>query len=99
MEKPWEMIIPDIIISDVMMPKWMAGTVPFPQGRGAYSHIPIILLTARLLQEDRLKGLPGRGADAYLAKPFDPARTGGARLQLMELRWQLRDKVPACRAD
>lgn len=62
---------PDIIVSDVMMPR-MNGTDMCRRIKENIetSHIPIILLTAWSTDEGRAAGYKA-GADAYIAKPFD----------------------------
>lgn len=62
---------PDIIVSDVMMPQVDGFTLcQSIKSDDSLSHIPVILLTARIDQESANLGYK-LGADAYLPKPFD----------------------------
>jgi signal transduction histidine kinase/DNA-binding response OmpR family regulator/ligand-binding sensor domain-containing protein len=63
--------MPDIIVSDVMMPE-LDGLQMTEKLKKDFrtSHIPVILLTANVTEESKLKGL-GIGADDYLIKPFN----------------------------
>jgi len=82
-------IIPDIIISDVMMPEKDGFEVTLTLKQNAKtSHIPIILLTAKATQQNKLLGLK-YGADAYLMKPFDKEELNIRLAKLVELRTQL----------
>jgi signal transduction histidine kinase/ligand-binding sensor domain-containing protein/DNA-binding response OmpR family regulator len=81
----------DLIISDVMMPKLDGFTVCQTLKEDlSTSHIPLILLTARVDKMSRLEGL-SRGADAYLGKPFDPNELRLLCQQLLRQRQRLRD--------
>jgi adenylate cyclase len=62
---------PDVILLDYMMPK-MNGLEVVKRLRASEQHkaIPVILLTAKATQEDKIAGLDA-GADDYVTKPFD----------------------------
>lgn len=60
---------PDLVVLDLLMPK-MDGFETLKQLR-SYSSVPVIILSARGADVDKVKGL-GLGADDYLPKPFNP---------------------------
>jgi signal transduction histidine kinase/ligand-binding sensor domain-containing protein/AraC-like DNA-binding protein/AmiR/NasT family two-component response regulator len=84
--------VPDIIISDVMMPEMdgykLCETV---KSNEITSHIPIILLTAKADQSSKLLGLE-IGADDYLPKPFDADELRLIVRNRLESRNKLKDK-------
>lgn len=64
--------LPDIIISDVVMPRKNGFALCEEiKNNPEYSHLPVILLTAKTDIRHQIKGL-NTGADAYVGKPFDP---------------------------
>lgn len=84
--------VPDLIVSDVMMPRKDGFELCDLLKRDERtSHIPIILLTARGDVESRIAGLE-RGADAYLAKPFEERELLVRLKKLWELRQQLQKR-------
>jgi two-component system phosphate regulon response regulator PhoB len=64
--------VPDLVILDLMLPG-MSGLEVLAEirRREDWQRVPVILLTARKEQSDRVEGLI-RGADDYVAKPFSP---------------------------
>ena len=84
-------IVPDLIISDVMMP--VMNGLEFCQrvkGGTATSHIPVILLTARALSQHQIEGYES-GADAYITKPFSAELLMARISNLLRSRLQLKN--------
>ena len=64
-------VIPDLIILDIMMPKMNGYKISrLLKFDNKYKNIPIIMLTARSQEEDKLIG-EETGANEYITKPFD----------------------------
>lgn len=84
--------IPDLIISDVMMPKMNGKQLCKKlKSNEITSHIPIILLTAKSSIESKILGIK-LGADAYIPKPFNIEFLLARIINLLELRASLRQK-------
>lgn len=82
-------LIPDIVISDVMMPEkdGFKVLITLKQDERT-SHIPIVLLTAKADFASTIKGLE-RGADAYVSKPFNEQELRIRLNNLLEIRKRL----------
>ncbi|NAY92172.1 response regulator [Muricauda sp. JGD-17] len=84
--------IPDLIISDVMMPIkdgiYMSNMLKNDERT---SHIPIVLLTARSGEENELTGLK-TGADAYMVKPFKEEKLRVIIHKLITTRTAIQEK-------
>ncbi len=84
--------IPDIIVSDVMMPEKNGFELCEALKEDIRSsHIPIILLTAKSDVESRIAGLK-QGADDYLAKPFNEEELLVRMKNLLEIRLKLQQR-------
>lgn len=84
--------IPDLIITDLMMPEENGLKLTENcKTNDATSHIPILMLTAKAGDENRLTGLE-TGADAYLTKPFNNKILMQTAKNLLESRRKLQER-------
>lgn len=89
-EKSAAELLPDLVISDVMMPgKDGYAVCEALKNNELTSHIPVILLTAKSAAEAKIKGLR-TGADDYLTKPFNTDELLARMENLVEMRRSLR---------
>lgn len=91
-------LLPDLIITDLMMP--LTDGLELCRNIRAdedINHIPVIMVTAKVTEEDRVKGLEA-GADAYLFKPFNADELNVRVEKLLEMRQMLREKYGTAQA-
>lgn len=83
--------IPDIVISDIMMPE-MSGLelCALLKKDIRTSHVPVILLTAKTSIQDKTEGYSA-GADSYITKPFSSDLLRARVFNLMQMRSHLAD--------
>jgi YesN/AraC family two-component response regulator len=84
--------IPDLIISDIMMPEMDGITFSQKVKQNInINHIPIVLLTAKTTPQSTIEGLE-TGADAYITKPFNTDYLKSTIANLIENRALLKNK-------
>jgi YesN/AraC family two-component response regulator len=83
-------LMPDLIITDIKMP-YMDGLELCRRVRASRQlcHIPVIVLSARTSEEDRMRGFEA-GADVYLVKPFNAVEIKLLATKLLENRNMLK---------
>ena len=80
-----------LIVSDVMMPEMDGFALcSLVKGNIDYSHIPVILLTAKSSLQSKIEGLK-LGADAYIEKPFSPEHLQVQIANLLSNRVKIRE--------
>lgn len=85
-------LVPDIIVTDVIMPR-MDGyeLCQAVKQSDVLNHIPVIIVTAKTTQADKLRGLQ-LGVDAYIYKPFDAEELAVSVGNLLEKSRMLRER-------
>ncbi|HEX4025618.1 MAG TPA: response regulator [Steroidobacteraceae bacterium] len=83
---------PDLILLDLMLPG--RGGFEICRELRSFSEIPVVIVTARIDEVDRLIGLD-LGADDYICKPFSPSEVV-ARARAILRRVRRESKSPAC---
>jgi DNA-binding response OmpR family regulator len=81
---------PDLVVLDIMLPD--ASGLDICQRLRSESDVPVIMLTAKVLESDKIQGF-ARGADDYVTKPFSP-RELVSRVQAV-IRRANYDRIPA----
>ena len=92
-------LVPDIIVTDVMMPR-MDGyeLCQAVKQSDVLNHIPVIIVTAKTTQADKLRGLQ-LGVDAYIYKPFDAEELAVSVGNLLEKSRMLRERYMKAAAE
>ena len=84
---------PDLVISDVRMPgRDGVALCEAIRENDQVRHLPVILLTARTDDQTRRSGVEA-GADAYVAKPFDPVELEARVENLIEIRRLVQERT------
>jgi signal transduction histidine kinase/DNA-binding response OmpR family regulator/ligand-binding sensor domain-containing protein len=84
--------LPDLVVSDVMMPEMDGYTLCARlKGNINTNHIPVVLLTAKGRDEDKVEGIE-LGADAYISKPFNMEVLRSTIANLLSERAMLKNK-------
>ena len=82
--------VPDIIVTDLMMPRMDGQTLcRLVRKSEVLAHIPVIMVTAKSTDTDRLQGLRD-GADAYVFKPFNAEELQVRIANLLERQQRMR---------
>lgn len=88
-----EDLLPDLVITDVMMPRMDGYELSRNiKERPFLSHIPVIMLTAKTDEKDRLAGYEN-GTDIYITKPFNPDILLTVIDNMISSRLRLREKL------
>lgn len=82
----------DLIILDLMLPQ-MSGYAALEKLRTLGVHVPVLILSARTLSEDRVRGFD-LGADQYMTKPFELSELLSRVRGLLQRYSQIRGTTP-----